>query len=322
MLKVQEALGQLVNDISGAGQRAADEMSKKLEEAMTNAALAQSQMNQNLREFIEELRGLVMRQQNETKNALDEMLTKLLADMQAHYEAANRDRRDAAEDTRTRIKEIADGSQEIYSELTNSIGRLVSEVSEATVKTEENIRAIQGVTTTAISGMNDGALLINQSAERFRSAGDTINSVLERNEALTQRMGSMAEAMELSASTLRTVVTDHSQVRDQVLNLVAQLQGLVTTVESESGIRKELVDDLRLAADAIRDVERESVDYLKQVNAALEESFSAFGQEMVAQVTNLKNESDQVLGGALSALNGTVESMMAQVEQMNRRRAE
>jgi iron-sulfur cluster repair protein YtfE (RIC family) len=322
MLKVQEALGQLVNDISGAGQRAADEMSKKLEEAMTNAALAQSQMNQNLREFIEELRGLVMRQQSETKDVLDEMLTKLLADMQAHYDAANRDRLDAAEDTRTRIKEIADGSQEIYSELTNSIGRLVSEVSEATVKTEENIRAIQGVTTTAISGMNDGALLINQSAERFRSAGDTINSVLERNEALTQRMGSMAEAMELSASTLRTVVTDHSQVRDQVLNLVGQLQGLVTTVESESGIRKELVDDLRLAADAIREVERESVEYLKQVNIALEESFSAFGQEMVAQVTNLKNESDQVLGGALSALNGTVESMMAQVEQMNRRRTE
>jgi ribosome-binding protein aMBF1 (putative translation factor)/sugar-specific transcriptional regulator TrmB len=322
MLKVQEALGQLVNDISGAGQRAADEMSKKLEEAMTNAATAQSQMNQNLRDFIEELRGLVTRQQSETKNALDEMLTKLLQDMRSHYEAANQERVNAAKDTRDKIREIADGSKEIYSELTSSIGKLVSDVSEATVKTEENIRAIQGVTTTAISGMNDGALLIGQSAEKFRSAGDSVSEVFERNEALTQRIASMADAMELSASTLRSVVNDHSQVRDQVLNLVGQLQGLVTSAQSESGIRKELIDDLRVAADAIREVERESADYLEQVNKALEESFRIFGQEMVSQVTTLKNESDQVLTGGLSALSGTVESMMAQVERMNRQRAE
>ena len=322
MLKVQEALGQLVNDISGAGQRAADEMSKKLEEAMTNAAAAQSQMNQNLRDFIEELRGLVTRQQSETKNALDEMLTKLLQDMRSHYEAANQERVNAAKDTRDKIREIADGSKEIYSELTSSIGKLVSDVSEATVKTEENIRAIQGVTTTAISGMNDGALLIGQSAEKFRSAGDSVSEVFERNEALTQRIASMADAMELSASTLRSVVNDHSQVRDQVLNLVGQLQGLVTSAQSESGIRKELIDDLRVAADAIREVERESADYLEQVNKALEESFRIFGQEMVSQVTTLKNESDQVLTGGLSALSGTVESMMAQVERMNRQRAE
>lgn len=322
MLKVQEALGQLVNDISGAGQRAADEMSKKLEETMTNAAAAQSQMNQNLRDFIEELRGLVTRQQSETKNALDEMLTKLLQDMRSHYEAANQERVNAAKDTRDKIREIADGSKEIYSELTSSIGKLVSDVSEATVKTEENIRAIQGVTTTAISGMNDGALLIGQSAEKFRSAGDSVSEVFERNEALTQRIASMADAMELSASTLRSVVNDHSQVRDQVLNLVGQLQGLVTSAQSESGIRKELIDDLRVAADAIREVERESADYLEQVNKALEESFRIFGQEMVSQVTTLKNESDQVLTGGLSALSGTVESMMAQVERMNRQRAE
>lgn len=322
MLKVQEALGQLVNDISGAGQRATDEMSKKLEEAMANAATAQSQMNQNLREFIEELRGLVMRQQSETKNALDEMLTKLLEDMTSHYEAANKERVAAANDTRDKIREIADVSQEIYSELTSSIGKLVSDVSEATVKTEENIRAIQGVTTTAISGMNDGALLISQSAERFRTAGDSVTNVFERNEALTQRMASMADTLELGASALRTVVNDHSQVRDQVLNLIGQLQGLVTSVQSESGVRKEIIDDLRVAADAIREVERESADYLIQVNKALEESFRMFGQEMVSQVMTLKNESDQVLTGGLSALGGTVESMMAQVERMNRQRTE
>ena len=322
MLKVQEALGQLVTDISGAGQRAADEMSKKLEEAMTNAAAAQSQMNQNLREFIEELRGLVVSQQTETKNALDEMLKKLLEDMRSYYEVANRERFDAAKDTRDKIKEIADGSREIYSELTDSIGKLVADVSEATVKTEENIRAIQGVTTTAISGMNDSALLINQSADKFRSAGDSVTNVFERNESLAQRMVSMADAMELSASTLRSVVNDHSQVRDQILNLVGQLQGLVTSVQSESGVRKDLIDDLRVAADAIRNIERESTEYLDQVNKALEESFRIFGQEMVSQVTTLKNESDEVLTGGLSALSGTVESMMAQVERMNRSRAE
>jgi hypothetical protein len=41
MLMVQEAMTKLITDISGAGQKAASEMSAKMEESMARSALAQ-----------------------------------------------------------------------------------------------------------------------------------------------------------------------------------------------------------------------------------------------------------------------------------------
>jgi ribosome-binding protein aMBF1 (putative translation factor) len=319
MLNVQQALSQLVTDISGAGQRAADEMSKKLEDAMTQASLAQSQMNQNLREFIQELKSLVMQQQSETKTALDEMLSQLLSDMKTHYNEANAERVQIAKENRERIEEISAGSKEIYAELTQSVNKLIGDLSTATLRTEENIRALQSVSTSAISGMNDGALMISQSADKFRSAGDSISAVFDKNSALTQKMGSMADAMELSASTLRTVISDHQQIKDQVLNLVTQLQILISSAQTESGVRRELVTEIQQALDVIRKIERESVEYLDKVNEALEESFTTFGEEMVGQVRALKGEADDMLTGSLSALSGAVEAMIVQVDNLKRK---
>jgi hypothetical protein len=70
MTLVQEAMTKLIGDISNAGQSAASEMSLKLEESMTRAALSQENMNEQMREFVNELRTLMLAQQNDSKSAV------------------------------------------------------------------------------------------------------------------------------------------------------------------------------------------------------------------------------------------------------------
>ena len=60
MTLVQEAMTRLIGDIANAGQSAASEMSSKLEESMSKAALAQEKMNEQMREFVNELRELMI----------------------------------------------------------------------------------------------------------------------------------------------------------------------------------------------------------------------------------------------------------------------
>ena len=60
------------------------------------------------------------------------------------------------------------------------------------------------------------------------------------------------------------------------------------------------------------------LDYLNQVNSVLKGSFQQFGQEMVSQVEMLKVSSDTLLSGSLSALEGTVQSMLQAVAKLKK----
>ena len=68
----------------------------------------------------------------------------------------------------------------------------------------------------------------------------------------------------------------------------------------------------------LRNAEKQSTDYLNQVNSVLENSFHKFGQEMVAQVDALKTSSDTLLTGSLSALEGAVQSMLMSIAKLKK----
>jgi hypothetical protein len=87
----------LITDISGAGQKATSEMSAKMEESMAKAALAQEQMNQQLRSFVEELRKLILEQQGQTKQAMDETMQKILFELEKSISVISAERENQAD---------------------------------------------------------------------------------------------------------------------------------------------------------------------------------------------------------------------------------
>ena len=79
-----------------------------------------------------------------------------------------------------------------------------------------------------------------------------------------------------------------------------------------------MLADLERILSALQTAEKQSTDYLNQVNAVLKGSFQQFGQEMVAQVESLKISSDTLLTGSLSALEGAVQSMLMSVAKLKK----
>jgi ElaB/YqjD/DUF883 family membrane-anchored ribosome-binding protein len=318
MLMVQEAMTKLITDISGAGQKAASEMSAKMEESMARSALAQEQMNQQLRSFVEELRNLILEQQSQTKQAMDETMKKILEELEKSISIVSAEREAQATNDKDRAKRLVDETQGIYSGLTDNVTQLMEQVKNVSSKTEENIRAIQNVATGAISGMNDGALVMREAAEKFTKAGDSVSDVFDKSRAVTGQLEQAAATLQLASASVRTAFEKYDSTRESVQNYVLQLQSLVENAKKEAGLSSQMLSDLERILGALQTAERQSTDYLNQVNSVLEGSFQKFGQEMVAQVEALKTSSDSLLTGSLSALEGAVQSMLMSVAKLKK----
>lgn len=318
MLMVQEAMTKLITDISGAGQKAASEMSAKMEESMSRSALAQEQMNQQLRSFVEELRNLILEQQSQTKQAMDETMKKILEELEKSISIVSAEREAQATNDKDRAKRLVDETQGIYSGLTDNVTQLMEQVKNVSSKTEENIRAIQNVATGAISGMNDGALVMREAAEKFTKAGDSVSDVFDKSRAVTGQLEQTAATLQLASASVRTAFEKYDSTRESVQNYVLQLQSLVENAKKEAGLSSQMLSDLERILGALQTAERQSTDYLNQVNSVLEGSFQKFGQEMVAQVEALKTSSDSLLTGSLSALEGAVQSMLMSVAKLKK----
>jgi len=285
---------------------------------MARSALAQEQMNQQLRSFVEELRNLIIDQQNQTKQAMDETMQKILAELEKSISIVTAEREAQAVNDKERANRLVDETQGIYSGLTDNVVMLMDQVKNATTKTEENIRAIQNVTTGAISGMNDGALVMREAAEKFTKAGDSVSEVFENSRTVTSQLEQTAATLQLASASVRTAFEKYDTTRESVQAYVLQLQSLVENAKKEAGLSSQMLSDLERILSALQTAEKQSTDYLNQVNTVLAGSFQQFGQEMVAQVEALKTSSDALLTGSLSALEGAVQSMLMSVAKLKK----
>jgi hypothetical protein len=318
MTMVQEAMTRLITDISGAGQKATSEMSAKMEESMSKAALAQEQMNQQLRSFVEELRNLILEQQNQTKQAMDETMQNILSELEKSISVISAERENQAIADKARADRLVEETEGLYSGLTDNVVQLMADVKNAAFKTEENIRAIQNAATGAISGMNDGALVMRDAADRFSKAGDSIGGVFDKSRVVTDQLEQTASTLQMASSSVRTAFEKYDESRESVQGYVLQLQTLVENAKKEAGLSTQMLSDLERILGSLQAAEKQSTDYLNQVNSVLKGSFQQFGQEMVAQVEALKVSSDTLLTGSLSALEGAVQSMLMSVAKLKK----
>jgi hypothetical protein len=318
MTMVQEAMTRLITDISGAGQKATSEMSAKMEEAMSRAALAQEQMNQQLRSFVEELKKLILEQQSQTKQAMDETMQKILAELEKSISIISVEREKQTANDIERTNRAVNEAEGLYSGLSDNVVRLMEDVKLAAFKTEENIRAIQNAATSAISGMNDGALVMRDAAEKFSVAGNSIENVFDKSRVVTDQLEQTASTLQLASASVRTAFEKYDESRESVQGYVLQLQNLVENAKKEAGLSSQMLADLERILSSLQTAEKQSVDYLNQVNSVLKGSFEQFGQEMVAQVEALKVSSDTLLSGSLGALEGAVQSMLMSIAKLKK----
>jgi len=311
MTLVQMAMTKLIDDISNAGKSAASEMSMKMEESMQRAALAQEAMNEQLRMFIEELKQLMIQQQGETKNAMNETIQKVLGELDAGIRSIAQERNKQIVQDQQRTTDLTDSTKQLYGGLSDNVAKLIEGIKQSTIKTEENISQIQRVSTSAISGMNDGAINMKLAAERFTDAGNAVTEVLEGSKNITVQMEQAAQSLQGTTSIIKDLLYKYEESRQVSQSYVQELTALIATAKREAGVSEKIVADMQRIMDTLNSTEKLSTQYLDTVNSVLTTAFEKFNSEMLAQVTKINAENEKLMASSIGALRAAVETMVS-----------
>ena len=189
MEQVQQSMTILLGDMASVGVNAVDQMSGTLAQAVENASVAQDQMNEQMRTFVGELRETLLQHQNQSSEVMDVTMRAVLSKLQAAITRLAIDRAEQLEHDQKRLET-----------LTSSVAQLVKSVDTSSVRTAESLGVLQNTASGAISGMNNGAVVMRMAADRFTMAGNTLSDALEKSSALTD---TVEQLQDLLASTVQ-----------------------------------------------------------------------------------------------------------------------
>jgi hypothetical protein len=318
MTTVQSSLQSLLADIKKTNEHAATQMSGTLEEAMKKAADNQQVLTDQMSTFVQEFRKLVAEERDKSKSALDEAVSKVLADLAGAIKQMEVIRKGAAEAEDQRNRDLAQGTNSLVGNLSGQVEALLKAVAEQVTKTQQNIDAIGDVSTRAVDGMNQGALTISTAANRFETAGNSVTGVLDRATKLSDTLSAAATTLQASAQAVQKGFEQYDLTRKTVDAQVASLMGLVESAKKEAGVSKELVESIRSSAAALQAAESQSREHLEQVNQALVKAFNDFGSALVEQVRKSVKETDAHMANGMGQLSGVVQGLVQAVQRMTK----
>jgi hypothetical protein len=318
MSSVELSLQTLLADIKKTNEHASAQLTGTLEEAMKKAADNQQVLTDQMRDFVQEFRKLIADERDKSKGAIDEAMSKVLADLSTAIGQMEKIRADAAGDEGKRNRELHDGTRRLVGGLTGQVDELLKAVSEQVLKTQQNIDSINAVSTRAVDGMNQGALTMGTAAQRFETAGTSVTLAVDRAGKLSETLNSSASSLQAAALAVKQGFEQYDSTRKTVDAQVASLMGLIESAKKEAGVSKELVQSITASANALKSAEAESRKHLEAVNAALVKSFEAFGSALVEQVRKSVAETDKHMGKGMDTLSGVVQGLVQAVQKMSR----
>lgn len=318
MVSVQASLQGLLADIQRTNEKAANQMSGTLEDAMKKAADNQQLLTDQMREFVQDFRSLVTEEQSKSKQAMDEAVMKVLSEVAVAMEGLDATRKASANEELVRNERLADQTNQLVGGLSGQVETLLGAVSDQVNKTQKNIDDLGRVSLRAIDGMNQGALTMGTAAQRFETAGNSVTTVFDRSTAVAETLSSAAASLQAASSAVRQGFEQYDSTRKTVDAQVAALMGLIESAKQEAGVSQELVASIRASAETMRKSEAESREHLDKVNAALVKAFSDFGNSLVSQVKSTIAETDRHLAQGTGHLNGVVQELANAVQRMKR----
>ncbi len=312
MQQVEQSLNTLVSNIAKTTHGVMEDVMHKMENTMQTAAANQELLTQQMGEFVNQLRAQMESQQASSHETMQKMLASMLTAIASNQEQAT-------ETIKKNVEEIGKNQQEQHNRLAANVEELLKQVGSAVNIMQTNITELRRTTTDAISGMNSGANRMKAAADQFSTAGQSVSGVLEKATPLATQMATSSNVLGQASQQLANSLAQYQQLRNETLRNIEILQQLINTAKQEAGIKKDLISDIQRVATTLSNTEKQSVEYLDNINQVLSKSFQAFGDAMKNQISQNIKQTDTHLSSGMNQLTGVIQELGAQLQRMRNR---
>jgi hypothetical protein len=233
-------------------------------------------------------------------------------------------------------------NQQAVSALTASVNETVDKVSTETaamlakltglveshqLAAAEAVRSIQAainqmseVTTSALSGMNQGAENLIIATDDFSKAGQSVAGVLHEATGVATKLSLSADAVSISTRAMETIVGDYSTVRQQLNDMVQALKGTVESARKEASLTADVLTRIDHATQKLATAQNQADRYLAQVSEVLEETHQQFASSMRSTLNEANQQFFQHLTDATALLRGSIEELDAALGNVSTRK--
>ncbi|WP_297444157.1 anti-phage ZorAB system protein ZorA [Acidocella sp.] len=293
-------------NLEAAGLRTSESMGEKLESAIAAMELRQNSMNDQMANFVEQLRAMVKDSQSETSQEFQKRLAEIGGAVGAQIEALKSQGEQALASHAAREEQLGSLNE-----------ALVSEVRAITAETRATVEAMRDVTDTTVAKMNSGADIMYHASTEFKDAGGRVTEALNKSADVSNKLTTASDALSLMVMTFKEVVTNYAATRDSISIMIEELKKITENAKSEASITADVLSRINDAANRLADVQEKSSSYIDGLPPIVTRAHAEFIDGMKTIVQNGYSGVVEDLSKATGLLGGAIQDLRVLVEDLH-----
>jgi methyl-accepting chemotaxis protein len=288
-----------------------DEMARRMAEAIEKMERRQDAINERTREFVEQIRALVVSSQDETRDRMQATLQTLGEQLGALLRDFRNAQAEVLDNGRRREEETAARVQSTVNGLTGSVQTLIEQLVSTAGRLEESVTVLHSAATTAISGLGDGAEQVNAATRNLASASDKVVGAMNHAATTATQLAGLSGSMSAAAAALQQGFEEYRAHREAVGRLVDELNALVANAKTDISITSDVLRRIEAAASALGKAQQQTEQFMQGVAEVLGEAHRQFSDAMLRTVSENNREFHRNLSSAVGLLSSSVKELDA-----------
>lgn len=307
--ELRSAIEQAQKATSEGVEASGKEMAERMAGAIEAMERRQDAINERTREFVEQIKRLVDSSQTETSAKMQSTLEELGKQVGAMMEQLRESQRSSLEQGRAREEETAGRTQQAVGAMTDSVESVVKHIGEASARMQESVSALAAVTTSAISGMSDGAQQVNTATRNFANAGDRVSGVMGQAATVSTGLTGLTTALTAASTSFQQGLQDYKMQRDSVSGLVAELRSVVANAKTEASVTSDVLSRIESATQKLSQAQTQTERFMEGVATVLATAHEQFRSSVTKSLDKSNTEFHAKLSSAVGLLSASIKEL-------------
>lgn len=286
-----------------------EEMARRMAEAIEKMDQRQDSINERTREFVEQLKALVANSQTETSSKLQQTLEILGEQLGQMLVKFQNEQQRVLDEGLERENNTAIKTTNAVNTMTDSVESIVKQMGDASAKMQESLAVLTNVTTSAISGLSEGASEVNSATRNFASASDKVSEVMGHASSLTSNLSELTTNVTMTSGVLQQGIQDYSTHRQAVASLVAELNSLVINAKSDVSITSNVLQRIEEASKKLANAQLETEKFMQGVATVLAKAHEEFRVSVSNSLSKSNVEFHEKLSSAVGLLSSSIKEL-------------
>ena len=301
--------GQLTASMDEASKGAMEGMSERVGHAFMAMESRQQIMNQQMAEYVGQIRNLAAEAQTQSSRVLQEALTRLGDQVVSVVGQLGSQARDASASQVAQSERISRQADEAVSGLSGQVEKLVAQSTAASRSLQASVESLAQVTGNAIAGMNAGADTLYLAATDFAKAGQGVTETMKASTVGLENINAASQTLALAAGATQEMLNDYGKTRDSFALMVSELKATIESAKRDASLSAELVDRLQAASAQLSTAQRKSEEYLKSVSEVLARAHQSFAENVERTLRESNRQFQKELSQAVGLLSGAIKDL-------------